>query len=88
MQVYISHRTPGAEPGETIAWEAVCHSREPFIWIDHRPLHSTGRWSSEPRLRPFMVEIFRRGRFGPHVAPVSSHKTLIAARASAYAWKE
>jgi hypothetical protein len=38
----------------------ICHSKEPFVMIDHSSVRHTSRWASVERKRPFCVRCYRR----------------------------
>lgn len=83
MNIYILDRTPGAEPGDTVAWTSICHHKEPLLFIRHDGLRSTGRWSCVARKRPFLVIMWNAHRRAPWRTELSGHTTLELAKQAA-----
>lgn len=83
IPIYILKRVPGADPADanTVEWETICHSREPFVMIRHDPTRERSRWVFAPRKRPFTV-CYRSGK-GVGWAEMSHHATIDAARKAA-----
>ena len=77
MPVYVLARIPGAT--DTVEWTDVCHSKEPFIYVDYQPVRWPTRWTTQVNKRPFFVYVRSRGRFGSSPRQWSTHHTLAAA---------
>lgn len=76
MDVFILDRTPGAT--DTVAWESICHRKQPFLFIRYSQYRDTSRWKHVERRRPFLVIQ------NPHWREMSAHATLEAAIAAAH----
>jgi hypothetical protein len=80
--VYISDTVP-TPTGDALAlvrpWTAVCHLRQPFLWICHDNLREVSRWTYAPRKRPFSVTTISRSRVGISHGHTTWHATLDAA---------
>src|SRR5262249_59091566 len=75
MNIYIKHRTPGAT--QVTEWTDVCHSHDPFVWIDHNELRPTSRWQAVPRKKKFCMTVYTPSRrIGLHTSLRSYHQTL------------
>jgi hypothetical protein len=74
----IGHFPAEDGPIDTTAWESVCHSRQPFLFVWHQPFRDTSRWVTVHRGKPYAV-ILNQPRGGWFY--LSWHKTLPAARA-------
>jgi hypothetical protein len=83
MKIYTLPRTPGAT--ETQEWTTFCHSREPFVVIDHDNYRSTSRWQHVDRKRKFSVTRFSRNiRMGGYLRGTPAwYATLAQAEAAA-----
>ncbi len=60
--IYTLPTVPGAT--DATKWEAICHSRDPFILIVHERFRHTSRWAIYDRKRPFGVEVYSRNGYG------------------------
>lgn len=70
--------TPEATP-----WESVCHSKESFAWITYEENRWVSRWTSEKRVRKWILRVYQPGRFGLANTIEKAYASLDAAKKAA-----
>ncbi len=81
IPIYTMPRVPGAT--NTTSWSTFCHSKEPFIVINHDTLRNASRWTYVERKKPFEVIRYDKGKYGLRRSPIGWFATLEKAEAAA-----
>jgi hypothetical protein len=72
----------GYKPDAT-AWESVCHSKESFAWIAYEENRWVSRWTSEKRVRKWILRVYQPGRSGLANTIEKAYASLDAAKKAA-----